>query len=85
VLLEPDKVDLWLIAGRQADFESNLNRYGLSLVSAMVDDARESPVAGVCVGLDILPDHAALPILLQLNPLFAVQCAILSDDLPDDS
>ena len=43
-LLEPDQVDLWLVAGRKADFESSRIRYGLSLVRAMVADGRQAPL-----------------------------------------
>ena len=65
LLLEADKADLWLIAGRQADFESTRNRYGLSLVAVMVADCRQTPLPGVCVGLDFQPDVAAMPMLLR--------------------
>ena len=65
LLLEPNKADLWLIAGRRSDFESARNRYGLSLVTAMVNDAREAPLPALCVGLDFTPDAASLPMLMR--------------------
>lgn len=64
-LLEPNKADMWLIAGRKADFEATRNRYGLSMVAAMVGDARETPLPGICVGLDFQPDVASMPLLLR--------------------
>ncbi|MBT8439892.1 MAG: hypothetical protein KJO91_09205 [Gammaproteobacteria bacterium] len=65
LLLEPNKADLWLIAGRQSDFESTRNRYGLSMASAMVADARQTPLPGVCIGLDFEPAVSDMPMLLR--------------------
>jgi hypothetical protein len=64
ILLEPNKADIWLIAGRKADFEAVRNRYGLSMVAAMVGDARETPLPGICVGLDFQPEAESMPMLL---------------------
>jgi hypothetical protein len=65
LLLAPGKVDMWLIVGRKTDFESTRNRYGLSLVTALVGDARQTPLPGVCVGLDFQPDAASMPMLIR--------------------
>lgn len=65
LLLDTSKADVWLIAGRKADFDSVRTRYGLSLVTAMLDDAREAPLPGMCVGLDFAPDPDSLPLLMR--------------------
>ena len=65
LLLDTDKADIWLIAGREADFSETRIRYGLSMVAAMVSDIREAPLPGMCVGLDFEPDAASLPTLMS--------------------
>lgn len=64
-LLVSSGPDLWIIAGRKADFESNHNRYGLSLIAAMVAEERATPWHGICFGIDFAPEHTFLPTLLR--------------------
>jgi hypothetical protein len=64
-LLESEKADIWLIAGRKTDFESTRYRYGLSMVTAMVSESRETPLSSIFVGLDFQPEVEFLPGLLR--------------------
>lgn len=57
--------DLWVIAGCRADFESAQNRYGLSMIAAMVAAERATPWQGICLGMDFAPEQAMLPTLLR--------------------
>jgi hypothetical protein len=57
--------DIWIIAGCKADFEFAQNRYGLSLIAAVLAEERSTPWQGVCLGLDFVPEQAALPTLLR--------------------
>jgi hypothetical protein len=63
-LLEADKADLWLVAGRGKEFGSESNRYGLSLVAAMVGEGRGSGFPIFFLGLDQPLDPDAMPTLL---------------------
>ncbi|MEJ2693379.1 MAG: hypothetical protein P8166_10060 [Candidatus Thiodiazotropha sp.] len=64
-LIDSSGPDLWIVAGRKEDFESEQNRYGLSLVSAMVAEERATPWKGICLGIDFMPEQAGLPTLLR--------------------
>jgi hypothetical protein len=64
-LLDAAQTELWVVAGRRADFASPRNRYGLSLLWAMVSSQRGAPLPAFVVGLDFAPAAADLPTLLQ--------------------
>lgn len=64
-LLDPGAADGWLIAARRADLQAVNNRYALSLVTAMLREGREQPLAAWCLGLDFAPATADVPMLLQ--------------------
>lgn len=68
-LMEAAGPDVWLIAGRRADFEAVRNRYGLALTAIMVGAARGADLQGVCLGLDFQPEAEALP-----TPLGGFRC-----------
>lgn len=65
LLLDPGKADIWLVAGRESDFGAKRNRYGLSLVAAMIADGRDATLQGICVGLDFQPDADSLPTFMH--------------------
>jgi hypothetical protein len=65
VLVEPEKADVWLVAGRAEDFQDRAVRYGLSLTQAMVRAKRGVPLATLCAGLDAALAQDALPALLH--------------------
>lgn len=65
ILLERDKVDLWLIAGERNDLESVSNRYALSLITATVREGRGNDFPIFCLGLDYMPDAATMPSLIR--------------------
>jgi len=60
-LLDPEAADVWLIAGRQRDWERPSVRTGLALAAAMAQGIRGHQFPIVAVGLDFLPDAEALP------------------------
>lgn len=64
-LLDSSGSDLWVIAGRKENFESNHTRYGLSLIAAMVAEERTAPWQGICLGIDFVPEQKLLPTLLR--------------------
>lgn len=64
-LQKPETADLWLIAGTGSDFQSPRNRYGLSLVTAMVRDRRGNGLPIFCFGLDQAPKPESLPSLMR--------------------
>jgi len=68
-LVDPEAADLWLIAGRQADWRQASLRRGLAMTAAMVAGQRGAAFPVVAVGLDFLPDAAALP-----TPLGSALC-----------
>jgi hypothetical protein len=72
-LIAPSGPDLWIIAGRKEDFDSKHNRYGLSLVAAMVAQERTTPWQGICLGIDFSPEQATLPTLLRSFHCLSVQ------------
>ncbi|MBI3597300.1 MAG: hypothetical protein HY203_09130 [Nitrospirae bacterium] len=64
-LLETAKADLWLVAGRSEDFRSERNRYGLSLVTAMVREGRGIGFPIFFLGLDHASEPESMPTLLR--------------------
>lgn len=60
-LLDTEAADLWLIAGRQADWERPSVRTGLALAAAMAQGIRGHRFPIVAVALDGVLDPAALP------------------------
>ncbi|MDI6793298.1 MAG: hypothetical protein QME81_10590 [bacterium] len=70
-LLDISKVDMWLIAGLQENFESPSNRYGLSLVTFMVREGRGPSRPGgasfpiICLGLNFIPVPESMPTTMQ--------------------
>ena len=58
LLLDTDKADIWLIAGREADFSETRIRYGLSMVAAMVSDIREDLAQAVATKIEGLGRRA---------------------------
>ena len=64
-LIDASGPDLWIIAGNQEDFESDHNRYGLSMVTATVSEVRDVPLQGICLGMDFDPAYEAMPTLLR--------------------
>lgn len=64
-LIDASGPDLWIIAGNQEDFESDHNRYALSMVTATVSEERDIPLQGICLGMDFAPAHETMPTLLR--------------------
>jgi hypothetical protein len=64
-LIDNSGPDLWIIAGNRQDLENRNNRYGLSMVSAMIKDQRNRFIQGICLGMDSVPDNADMPTLLR--------------------
>jgi hypothetical protein len=64
-LIDSTGPDLWVIAGRKEDLESEQIRYGLSLASAMVSEERKTKLQGVILGIDFVPEQKDLPTLLD--------------------
>lgn len=62
---EKGEIELWVVAGRQADFEKTSIRYALGMVSAMVRDVRDPLPLLWVVGLDFEPKADALPTFLR--------------------
>jgi len=60
-LLDTEAADVWLIAGRKADWERPSVRTGLALAAAMAQGIRGHRFPIVAVGLDGAPDAATLP------------------------
>jgi hypothetical protein len=73
-LLDSSGPDIWVIAGCKEDFESNHNRYGLSLVSATIAQERTTPWQGICLGMDFTPEQTLMPTLLR-----SFQCLSILD------
>ncbi len=68
-LLDTEAADVWLIAGRKADWERPSVRTGLALAAAMAQGIRGHRFPIVAVGLDFLPDAETLP-----TPLAGAVC-----------
>jgi len=68
-LLDATAADVWLIAGRQSDWQRPPVRTGLALAAAMVQGIRGHRFPIVAVGLDGALDAATLP-----TPLAAALC-----------
>lgn len=64
-LTDIDKADLWLIAGRAADFAATEVRYGLSLASATIRAKRSAPLKTIVASLDDPLDDVSLPSLID--------------------
>lgn len=64
-LLDAANADLWLIIGDREDFESQRFRYGLSMVTAMVQEGRGHGFPIFCLGQDHLPDSPKMPMLTR--------------------
>jgi len=68
-LVDPEAADLWLIVGRQADWQQASIRHGLAMTAAMIAGQRGATFPMVAVGLDFLPDAETLP-----TPLGSALC-----------
>ena len=64
-LTDADKADVWLIAGRVADFLASEVRYGLSLATATIRAKRGAPLKTIVASLDDPLDDVALPSLID--------------------
>jgi hypothetical protein len=64
-LTELDKADVWIIAGRKADFTAAEVRYGLSLATATIRAKRSAPLKTIVASLDEPLDDLALPSLID--------------------
>jgi hypothetical protein len=63
-LTDEDKADVWIIAGRKADFSATEVRYGLSLATATIRAKRGVPLKTIVASLDDPLDDVALPSLI---------------------
>jgi len=68
-LVDEAAADVWLIVGRQADWEQASIRHGLAMTAAMIAGQRGATFPMVAVGLDFLPDAETLP-----TPLGSALC-----------
>lgn len=57
--------DVWVVAGRAAEFANPAHRFGLSMVAGTVRCDRARPMRTIVLGLDGMPAASSLPTLLR--------------------
>ncbi len=64
-LSQPEKVDVWVVAGSKKEFESHPIRFGLSLVSLFASRTRPKKLPVICLGVGSPPGEDDLPPTLR--------------------